>query len=200
VTEDKTFDVLHVLRLKGIAPTDVIAVHLEIAADDLQPILDPLSDQGLITMRETPRLSGWALTPAGRDRHAAAMAATRSPAVEAAIAPRYEEFLTLNGRVKAVSTGWQQLAPDDAAGRWEAIDELGEIGAAADGIVAAIAAIVPRFAWHQRRLAAALEHLRSGDERYFTGVTVDSFHTVWFECHEDLIQTLGRERIAEGSF
>jgi len=63
-----------------------------------------------------------------------------------------------------------------------------------------MAEVVERIAWHSRRLAAAMERLREGDERYFTGVTVDSFHTVWFECHEDLIQTLGRERIAEGSF
>jgi hypothetical protein len=64
----------------------------------------------------------------------------------------------------------------------------------------AAAGVVGRFRSYERRLASALEQLRAGDERFFTGVTVDSFHTVWFECHEDLIQTLGRDRVQEGSF
>ncbi|MGH2725823.1 MAG: transcriptional regulator, partial [Actinomycetota bacterium] len=83
---------------------------------------------------------------------------------------------------------------------WEAIEELGEINTEAVDIVGAAAGVEPRFESYRARLTAALSRLREGDERFFTGVTVDSFHTVWFECHEDLIQTLGRERIAEGSF
>lgn len=200
MTEPAPFDVLHVLRLKGIVPLESIAASLRATAGDVQPVVDRLADDGLVRIRELPRLTGWTLTENGRARHADEIAGQRSAQLVAAVTPLYERFLALNDRVKTVSTSWQQLAPDDAAGRWDAVEELGEIHDDATSIVRALATVAPRFGSYERRLAAAVEQLRAGDERFFTGVTVDSFHTVWFECHEDLIQTLGLDRIAEGSF
>jgi hypothetical protein len=34
----------------------------------------------------------------------------------------------------------------------------------------------------------------------FTGVMCGSFHDIWMELHEDLIQLLGVDRHAEGSY
>jgi hypothetical protein len=198
--EAAMFEVLHSLRLKGLLPLDTIAGLTGRAEAELETLLEQLAEDGLVRFRETPRLSGWSLTPEGHARHAEEMTARRTREIVGALTPVYGRFLTLNDRVKAQSGAWQNLAPGDAAGRWEAIEELGEINAEVAGILGEAAAIEPRFGSYRTRLAAALERLRAGDERYFTGVTVDSFHTVWFECHEDLIQTLGRERIAEGSF
>lgn len=200
MTDLETFDVLHVLRLKGIVSSDALPDLLDRPAEAIESAVDRMASEGLVARRETPRLSGWALTPAGRDRHAEAIAAQRDAEVVSAVTPLYERFLDLNSRVKKLSTSWQQLASDDAAGRWDAIEQLGEVHDGAAAIVRAIAERVPRFRSYERRLAAALEALHGGDERFFTGVTVDSFHTVWFECHEDLIQTLGRDRVEEGSF
>jgi hypothetical protein len=39
--------------------------------------------------------------------------------------------------------------------------------------------------------------VRAGDKEWFTGPLVDSYHTVWFELHEDLMATLGLERATE---
>jgi len=200
VTGVDPFDVLNVLRLKGIVPSDVVAAMIEASPDSVATAIESLAAEGLVRMRETPRVTGWSLTEQGRERHAGELSAARTAEITSELAPLYERFLELNGRVKALATSWQQLGPDDAAGRFEAIEELGVIGADASPIISSIAEVVPRFRMHVRRLDAAMDALRDGDERYFTGVTVDSFHTVWFECHEDLIQTLGRERIAEGSF
>lgn len=200
MTDITAFDVLHVLRLKGIVASDALPGMVDHPADAVEAAVDGLASEGLVTRRETPRLTGWALTPAGRDRHAEAIAAQRDEEVVSALTPLYERFLALNSRVKELSTSWQQLARDEAAGRWDAIEQLGEVNDEAAAIVHAIAEHVQRFRSYERRLVAALEALRGGDERFFTGVTVDSFHTVWFECHEDLIQTLGRDRVEEGSF
>jgi hypothetical protein len=199
VTVD-TFDLLHVLRLKGIVPSDVVASLTENPPGEVATAMDALVSDGLVRVRETSRVTGWSLTEQGHERHAALMTASRTEDISSALAPLYERFLELNGRVKALSTSWQQLAPDNAAGRFEAIEELADIEGEAVQIISSAAAVVPRFRMHARRLGAAMDALRGGDERFFTGVTVDSFHTVWFECHEDLIQTLGRERVAEGSF
>ena len=34
----------------------------------------------------------------------------------------------------------------------------------------------------------------AGDGDWFTKPTIDSYHTVWFELHENLLSTLGIER------
>jgi hypothetical protein len=39
--------------------------------------------------------------------------------------------------------------------------------------------------------------VRAGEGDWFTSPLVDSYHTVWFELHEDLLATLGLERAEE---
>ena len=36
-----------------------------------------------------------------------------------------------------------------------------------------------------------------GDQRYVASPRVDSYHGIWFELHEDLIQLAGRNRADE---
>jgi len=38
----------------------------------------------------------------------------------------------------------------------------------------------------------------AGDVDWFTKPMIPSYHTVWFEMHEDLLCTLGIERGSEG--
>jgi hypothetical protein len=47
---------------------------------------------------------------------------------------------------------------------------------------------------YRTRLRAALEHARGGDQRYVVSPRVDSYHSVWFELHEDLIRLSGKKR------
>ena len=49
------------------------------------------------------------------------------------------------------------------------------------------------------RLSSALAKVQGGDGDWFTKPTIDSYHTVWFELHENLLATLGIERGREGS-
>jgi pyruvate,orthophosphate dikinase len=44
------------------------------------------------------------------------------------------------------------------------------------------------------RLAAAAELARNGDHRFLASPRVDSYHSAWFELHEDLIRLAGRTR------
>jgi hypothetical protein len=59
---------------------------------------------------------------------------------------------------------------------------------------------VPRFSTYVPRLEAALEAAASGDGRFITDPRVDSVHNIWFECHEDFLTVLGRDREEEGSY
>ena len=42
-----------------------------------------------------------------------------------------------------------------------------------------------------------MEHLQRGDEKYLVSVTLDSYHTIWFQFHEELIEMAGRTRADE---
>ena len=65
-------------------------------------------------------------------------------------------------------------------------------------ICADLAAALDRFAGYGPRLAHALEQVQAGDGDWFTKPMIASYHTVWFEMHEDLLSTLGIERGSEG--
>jgi pyruvate,orthophosphate dikinase len=54
-----------------------------------------------------------------------------------------------------------------------------------------------RFASYRTRFDHALGRLRAGDLDWFTRPMIDSYHTVWFELHDDLLATLGLDRAAE---
>ena len=44
------------------------------------------------------------------------------------------------------------------------------------------------------RLDEAYDKVLAGEHDWVSGARIDSYHTVWFELHEDLLRMLGRER------
>jgi hypothetical protein len=43
-------------------------------------------------------------------------------------------------------------------------------------------------------LTAALDKINAGDSTWLTRPLIDSYHTVWFELHEELIGAVGLTR------
>lgn len=58
-------------------------------------------------------------------------------------------------------------------------------------VIADAARMLPRLACYGDRLEAALARLAAGDDRYLTHPSVDSYHSIWFELHEELIGLAG---------
>jgi pyruvate,orthophosphate dikinase len=56
---------------------------------------------------------------------------------------------------------------------------------------------LPRLAAYRERLERAASLVREGDGRYVASPRVDSYHSIWFELHEDLILLAGRNRADE---
>ena len=54
-----------------------------------------------------------------------------------------------------------------------------------------------RLADYRVRLGRAVEAAQAGDGRFVASPRVDSYHGIWFELHEDLIQLAGRTRAEE---
>ena len=67
---EPSFLVLHALRLKGFAETDVVASATRLDDDEVAKRLDDLAGAGLVARREG-RVNVWSLTPDGRARPAA---------------------------------------------------------------------------------------------------------------------------------
>ena len=64
-------------------------------------------------------------------------------------------------------------------------------------ICAALTGVRGRFRTYGPRLAAARARVEAGEMEWLTKPLIDSYHTVWFELHEDLLCTLGIDRSKE---
>ena len=74
------------------------------------------------------------------------------------------------------------------------IDRLGALHERAEAILRQLAAGLPRLAIYAEKLEVALEKAEDGAIEWISGARIESYHTVWFELHEDLLRILGRTR------
>lgn len=129
-----------------------------------------------------------ALTPTGEAELNARLAADLTGPERADATVAYEAFLPLNRRFLAACVAWQ-----DAGGE---LDVFVALVAELVPILDSLAEIRHRFAGYAPRLVRALGEA-AGDRSWIESPTRDSVHTVWFELHEHLLATLGRERADE---
>lgn len=197
---------LHGLRLKGIAEPAVVSEIMGADADELAAELERLADGDLVTYRYG-RIAGYQLTAEGRALGRRLVseeleATGTRPAIESA----YGRFREINGRLLGVCTAWQlrvdgtERQPNDhsdASYDDGVRQRLAEVHEQAEPILDALAAALCRFAGHQVRLRTALERVLAGEHDYFTRPMFPSYHSSWFELHEDLLATLGSDRSDE---
>ncbi len=195
--------VLHGLRVKGFAETDVLADVTGL--DDVAVVraLEAFAAEGLVTRKTGLQVSGWVLTPQGRAEHEKRLvdeldASGARPAVEA----RYGEFTAINPAFLQVCTDWQLrdgVLNDhrDTAYDTEVVVRLVALHEQAEPVVTGLGTALARFGGYGARLQRAVDKVQAGDGDWFDRPMTDSYHTVWFELHEDLLATLGLERAAE---
>lgn len=110
----------------------------------------------------------------------------------------HEGFRPLDLRLKSLASHWQHAdARDDWDARMAAVEGLVELHAGTVAWLDAEVSAVTRFDEYRTRLTGALERVLDGDTGYFVKVHLDSYHTVWFQMHEDLLRLLEREREVE---
>lgn len=195
--------VMHGLRLKGFAEAVAIAEVVALPEPDTKAMLDALVSEELASYRDG-RLSGFTLTPAGRAKHAQLLSEELDAhGVRDAIHAAYAQFLRHNGDLLAVCTAWQLREDDgpstindhsDPAYDAKVIEQLAGVHAHVEPICHELASSLLRFGSYAPRLSDALGRVRSGDIDWFTKPMIASYHTIWFELHEDLLATLGIER------
>ncbi|MDA3038118.1 MAG: transcriptional regulator [Actinomycetota bacterium] len=204
---------LHGLRLKGFAEAGVVATLLRKSEEEVVAALTQASASELALYRDG-RMKGWGLTPVGRVENERLLAAELGglPPVDGVPARSivesvYARFLALNGTMLAVCTRWQvkdadaQVLNDDSDPDYDAavIDELALLDQAVQPLLVELVSVLDRFGVYPEGLTHALERVRAGDRQWFTKPIMESYHTVWFELHEDLLATLGIDRASEGA-
>jgi hypothetical protein len=184
------FAVLHALRVRGVADAAQVAESSGLPADRVAAVLAGTTSRGH-TRERTGRISGFALTPAGRARHVLLRDDTISPDAKRVVAEAYAAFLEPNKAFKQLTTQYQ-LEPDRDRG--QVLVQLDQINDAVLAVAGQAAATLPRFASYRPRFQAALESFRSGNDDALAKPMTGSYHDVWMELHEDLLVTLGRPR------
>ena len=190
--------VLRALRLKGRADTAAVASATGLGADAAAAILAAAAArEDVVEKNGRHRLS-----PSGRERLDGLLADARAAADGAALEALYERFHAPNDAIKQLMTDWQMRdgEPNDHADRAYDDGIAARIGGHHDevaGLVDEIGAVSPVLSAYPHRLRDAAERVAAGDHDYVAKPLIDSYHTVWFELHEDLIALLGRTRIEE---
>lgn len=123
---------------------------------------------------------------------------------DAAMNRAYDDFEKINEHLKQLITDWQTLdvggekmANDhsDKAYDDRIISRLGDLHERAEPMLGRLAAGLERLNVYPSLLQSALEKAEDGDIAWISDARLMSYHTVWFELHEDLIRILGRQRV-----
>jgi hypothetical protein len=191
---------LHGLAVKKAGTAAAVADLLGRDEGEVSAALDAAAENG----RAMAAKGTFMVTPAGRqwldEQYPSAFAELRANPESAAA---YERFERINRELLTLFTDWQMVpagaerVPNDHSDPdydHDVIDRLGTQHDRAQRPLSQFAELDPRLGEYLRRLDAAYDKVLAGDPDYVSGARVDSYHTVWFELHEDLLRMLGRER------
>lgn len=184
----RTGNILHCLAMEGVAETGTVVGDTGVPEAEVTDTLEELEEQGFVESE-----GFWYLTDEG-EAHLDELLRQRFSSEELdELENRYPEFESLDIEFKDLANAWQQS--DDEGNNEKLIEQLAEHHRDVESYVAAFSdPIQTEYETYVGDLESALETLQEGNEEYYTGTEVDSYHTVWFHWHDDLLITLGKER------
>jgi len=190
----------HGLAIKRHAAASAVAGLTGQSVDEVRAQLDA----GVAGGRALAVKNAFTLTPlarvalqAGYDRHFADLRA------DEAFAAAYHGFERVNPELKGVITDWQTMPVrgerrvndhSDQAYDDKVIDRLAALHERAEPVLAGLARGLPRLAIYAKKLEQALDKVEAGETAWVSDIHRESYHTVWFELHEDLLRVMGMER------
>jgi hypothetical protein len=192
---------LHGLAVKKAGSPAAVAAILGADESDVEAALE----EAVAAERAAGANGTFMVSPAGRawldERYPEEFAAFReSPEASDA----YERFEKINRELLALFTDWQMMpsaagerVPNDHSDAdYDAglIDRLGAQHERAEKVLDRFAALEERLGIYRARLDDAYDKVLAGEHDWVSGARIDSYHTVWFELHEDLLRMLGRQR------
>lgn len=115
----------------------------------------------------------------------------------------YQRFEVINKDLKQLITDWQtmevggkRVGNDHSNQDYDqrVIGRLGDLHERFESILNKLCAGEPRLQVYSDKLGVALEKAEHGELAWVSDAKLDSYHTVWFELHEDLLRILGHVR------
>jgi pyruvate, orthophosphate dikinase len=195
------FAVMRALSLLGFARHDRIAASLTTSVETVRGVLDKLPAQ---YVRHGP--GGIGVAPQGRIWLQAKLNAERDCIDQAGADLVYQEFMRLDAGFKRLVTDWQMRVAD---GRTVANDHadtayddavrfrLRVFHQETMELMPKVCTIAPRLEPFKMRFTRTAAAVSAGDGSMIASPLKDSYHTVWFELHEELIHLSGRNRATE---
>jgi hypothetical protein len=192
---------LHGLAVKKAGSPAAVAAVIGAEEDEVEAALEAAVGAG----RAAGAKGTFMVAPAGREwldaQYPEAFAAFRA---DPAATEAYERFEKINRELLALFTDWQMIPAaggervpndhSDADYDTGVIDRLGAQHERAERVLDSFAELEPRLGLYKERLDDAYDKALAGEIEWVSGARIDSYHTVWFELHEDLLRMLGRER------
>jgi pyruvate,orthophosphate dikinase len=197
-------DLIACLYVKGFGKTEALAEALGAPAEAVEAALAELVARG---EAEQFRV-GARLSASGKATAEHGLVRERAGTDHRRLKEKYERFTPLNADFKTLATDWQMRSIEGKLTRNDHKDEaydaavlgrLPDLHARTVALIDDIAAHASRIGGYRRRLSDALAKLEAGDHRYLTAPDRDSYHTVWFELHQHLINLLGLTRQQEAA-
>jgi len=192
--------VMHAVAIRKHAAAEALVPVAGLAAARVAAALE----LGVAKGRLTAANGGYLLTPAGRlvldGEYSRYYGALRG---DARFSGGYERFEVVNRELKQLITDWQTMdvggrrVPNDHSNEeydGRILDRLGDLHERFEPVLNALVACAPRLAVYRSKLDAALAKAEDGELAWVSDARLDSYHTVWFELHEDLLRLLGRVR------
>jgi hypothetical protein len=194
------YDVLNVVALKKMAAAPTVAHVTGHEPAEVERVFDDLAERGLVVIAGGAALPTDDADPVLKAAAGVIYAHVRS---DPDIAGLVEKFETINARFLTTMSSWQQI---DVGGRKvvndhsdpaydeKVIERLDRLVLRLNPLMTALAVHDERFGLYPRRFRGALDGIASGRHELVSSPTEDSVHNIWFEFHEDLLRTIGRER------
>ena len=190
---------LRLAELKGRAAADILADSLRLPVDAAIALYGHLCEQGLCLLSG----NAFTVTREGKDKLKGLLEEERENADANAVIALYEDFCAFNSDLKQIMTAWQ-IRPNgalndhsDAEYDRGVLQRLADLHRRAGGLLNRLVKLAPRLDIYQSRLERAATRIAAGDRRYVARIIADSYHTVWFELHEELLSLAGLSREKE---
>lgn len=196
----KTHLLLHAIAVKKQADRESLIAYLGTPATELDQALEEAVRTGRVVKVD----KGYVLSPLARVSlgadYSREYAALRN---DAALLEAYETFERINAQLKSLITQWQTI---DARGSRivndhsdpdyddKVIAKIGDLHERAQRVLLRFEKAVPRFTYYRENLGVALNKAEDGQIEWVSDVKLPSYHTLWFELHEDILRLLGRKR------
>lgn len=193
--EVSLFELARMVQLKGLCTTERLAA----ACSTKVARVEAMIGEHPSLFRETAR--GFALTPEGRTWVLEQLEEERGALNRDVVERCYQGFLELNERFKRLVSEWQAAsAGGHSEDDWQRLVHSTEaLHRDLRPLVDEVASEVHRLATYGVLFDRALSAMREGDTSMLASPLKDSYHTAWFEFHEELLTVSGRDRAVEES-